>query len=67
VNLKTPMLAVIGALQDQWGPLPEDVLAKRLAYAPRVERVTIEGSGHFLQMEQPKPVAEVILDFLEAA
>ncbi|MBW2723967.1 MAG: alpha/beta hydrolase [Deltaproteobacteria bacterium] len=67
VNLEATMLAVVGSLQDQWGPLPEDVLARRLAYVPRVERVTIEGSGHFLHMEQPKAVAEVILDFLEAA
>jgi pimeloyl-ACP methyl ester carboxylesterase len=29
-----------------------------------VERVTIEGAGHFVHMERPAEVADAILDFL---
>lgn len=67
VNLKATMLAVTGTVQDLWGPLPEEVLNDRLSYVPRVERVTIEGAGHFIHMEQPAATAECILDFFEAA
>jgi len=67
VNLETTMLAVVGGVEDHWGPLPEDVLGPRLSYVPRLERATIEGAGHFIHMEQPEAVGELILDFLEAA
>lgn len=67
VNLETTMLAVTGSVDDQWGPLPENILAPRLEYVPRLERASIEGSGHFLHMEQPAAVGELILDFLERA
>jgi len=63
-RLKATMLAVIGSVQDQWGPLPGDILAERLSHVPRLERATIEGSGHFLQMEEPVQVGRLILDFL---
>ncbi len=66
-HLVLPMLAVIGSLPDHWGPLPEDLLAERLSYVPRLERATIEGSGHFIHMEQPVALASVILDFLGAS
>ncbi|MFT5695667.1 MAG: pimeloyl-ACP methyl ester carboxylesterase [Myxococcota bacterium] len=66
-NLKVPMLAVIGSVQDHWGPLPKEMLDGRLAHVPQLERVTIEGAGHFIHMERPVATAEVILDFLEAA
>jgi pimeloyl-ACP methyl ester carboxylesterase len=64
INIPVTMLAVIGSVEDHWGPLPEDILTERLAYVPRLERATIEGSGHFIQMERPVELARVILDFL---
>ena len=64
VNLQAPMLAVIGGVDDHWGPLPEETLGPRLAHVPRLERATIEGSGHFIHMEKPAEVSALILDFL---
>ena len=63
-TLEPTMLAVIGSVEDQWGPLPDDVLTKRLSYVPRFTRATIEGSGHFLHMEEPIQLGRLILDFL---
>ena len=63
-RLQAPMLAVIGSMPDTWGPLPEEMLSQRLAYVARLERATVEGSGHFAQMEQPAQTAGLILDFL---
>ena len=58
VNLEPTMLALIGGIEDQWGPLPEDVLASRLAHVPRLERATVEGSGSFHPhgRDRPKPL-----------
>lgn len=67
VNLKASMLAVVGDVEDLWGPLPEALLADRLSHVPRLERATISGAGHFIHMEKPAAAAEVILDFFEAA
>jgi pimeloyl-ACP methyl ester carboxylesterase len=64
VNLETTMLAIIGGVEDHWGPLPEEMLATRLAHVPRLERATVEGSGHFIHMEKPAEVGATILDFL---
>jgi pimeloyl-ACP methyl ester carboxylesterase len=63
--LRAPVLAVIGSEPDSWGPLPEDLLAKRLAHVPDLERATVEGAGHFIHMQQPAATAELILGFLE--
>jgi pimeloyl-ACP methyl ester carboxylesterase len=63
-TLRAPMLAMVGSVPDAWGPLPEPVLRERLAYVPHVERVTIEGAGHFVHMERPAEAADAILDFL---
>jgi len=63
--LHAPMLAVIGSEQDTWGPLPESVLAPRLANVARLERATVAGAGHFVHMEQPRATAELLLAWLE--
>jgi len=62
--LRAPMLAVIGSEPDTWGPLPEHVLAERLAHVKQLERCTIQGAGHFVHIERPRQTASAILDFL---
>jgi pimeloyl-ACP methyl ester carboxylesterase len=62
--LRAPMLALVGSEDDLWGPLPEDLLAERLAYVPDVTRAVVPDSGHFPHMEQPARTARLILDFL---
>jgi pimeloyl-ACP methyl ester carboxylesterase len=66
-NLETTMLALTGSIEDNWGPLPDAMLLPRLAHVPRLEHRVVEGSGHFLQMEQPALVGRLILDFLGSA
>jgi pimeloyl-ACP methyl ester carboxylesterase len=63
-HLRAPMLAVIGSIEDTWGPIPEETLAGRLSYVPDVTRATVDGSGHFIHMERPAQVASLVLDFL---
>jgi pimeloyl-ACP methyl ester carboxylesterase len=64
VTLKVPMLAIMGSEEDTWGPLPEEIVAARLATVPNLTRVTIEGAGHFVHMERPAETARAILDYL---
>lgn len=65
IHLRSPLLAVIGEIQDVWGPIPEEPLAARLANVPKLERATVEGAGHFIHMEQPAQSARLVLDFLD--
>ena len=64
-HVKVPVLAVVGAEHDTWGPLPEPLLSDRLANFPDYERAVVPDSGHFMTIEQPRYVAGLILDFLE--
>ncbi len=64
-RLRAPLLAITGSEPDSWGPLPEDVLAARLAHVKDVERATVSGAGHFVHMERPNETAELLLGFLE--
>lgn len=63
--LRSPLLAVIGSEQDTWGPLPEAILAERLAVVPKLQRGVVQDAGHFMHIEQPERTAALILDFLE--
>ncbi len=65
-RLRMPMLAITGSEKDTWGPLPEQILAERLGHAPQVERVTVQGAGHFVHIERPVETADAILAFLDA-
>jgi pimeloyl-ACP methyl ester carboxylesterase len=63
--LRVPMLAIVGSEPDTWGPLPEPLLAERLAWVPELERATVEGAGHFVHVEKPAETARILLDWLE--
>lgn len=63
--LRVPMLAIIGGEQDTWGPLEPELLAHRLSHVPELRRETVADAGHFVHIEQPAAVAELVLDFLE--
>jgi pimeloyl-ACP methyl ester carboxylesterase len=61
--LGMPMLAVLGLEVEEmgWGTLPEDVVA----YLPSGARFeTLDGVGHFVHVEAPQVVADLVLDFL---
>jgi pimeloyl-ACP methyl ester carboxylesterase len=62
--LAAPLLAINGTERDTWGPLPEAILAERLANIRHLERVRIAGAGHFVHMERPRDTAQAILAFL---
>ena len=59
-----PMLAITGSEPDTWGPLPEGVLAARLAGVRDLERATVAGAGHFVHIERPAETAALITEFL---
>jgi pimeloyl-ACP methyl ester carboxylesterase len=65
-RLAIPLLAISGSEADTWGPLPEALLAERLAHVPHLERRTVSGVGHFAHMERPRETAALILDFLRS-
>lgn len=64
-QLRVPLLAVIGSVEDTWGPLPEEVLAERLRHVETLERATVQGAGHFIHMEKPAATAALVRSFLE--
>jgi len=65
-RLTAPLLAIVGSEQDTWGPMPEKIVAPRLAGVRRLTRRTIAGAGHFVHIERPRETADAILDYLEA-
>jgi pimeloyl-ACP methyl ester carboxylesterase len=65
-TLRVPMLAIIGSEHDTWGPLPERILAERLAGVRHLERCTIPGAGHFVHIERPAETAHAVLAFLRS-
>jgi pimeloyl-ACP methyl ester carboxylesterase len=62
-DIGVPVLAVLGSEPDPmaWGTLPEDVLS-HLPPGGRFE--PIDGAGHFVHIEQPRRVADLVLEFL---
>jgi pimeloyl-ACP methyl ester carboxylesterase len=60
-----PFLVVLGLEKEAmgWGTRPSDVAR----YLPRGGRFeALEGVGHFVHIEQPRLVADLVLDFLGA-
>jgi pimeloyl-ACP methyl ester carboxylesterase len=62
-DIGVPVLAVLGLELETmgWGTRPEDV-DPYLPAAGRLE--TLEGVGHFVHIEQPEQVADLVLEFL---
>jgi len=62
-GIAAPVLAVLGAEPELmgWGTQPEDVLP--ILPAGAVFRA-LDGVGHFVHIEQPRLVADMVLDFL---
>lgn len=62
-GIGVPVLGVLGLEIEMmgWGTLPEDVLPN-LPPGGRFE--PLEGVGHFVHIEQPRLVADIVLDFL---
>ncbi len=58
-----PVLGILGLEVEVmgWGTLPEDVVPNLPAGA---RFVPLEGVGHFVHIEQPELVAELVLEFL---
>lgn len=62
-GLGMPFLGVLGLEIEPmgWGTAPDDV---RPYLPPGASFVTLEGTGHFVHIERPAEVAELIVDFL---
>ena len=62
-DIGAPVLAVLGTEPDPlgWGTPPADVIS-HLPPGGRLE--VLDGVGHFLHIEQPRAVAELVLDFV---
>jgi pimeloyl-ACP methyl ester carboxylesterase len=63
-GLGMPVLAMLGMEVEVmgWGTQPEDV---ERDLPPGGRLVALDGAGHFVHIEQPQRVAELVLDFLE--
>jgi pimeloyl-ACP methyl ester carboxylesterase len=62
-GIGAPFLGVLGMEREVmgWGTRPEDVIP----YLPPVSTfVPLDGVGHFVHIEQPRAVADLILEFL---
>ncbi len=62
-GLAVPFLGVLGLEAEMmgWGTKPSDVER----YLPRGARFeALEGVGHFVHIEQPRLIADIVLDFL---
>ena len=62
-GLAMPVLGVLGMISETmgWGTQPEDV---QYYLPPGGVLVPMEDSGHFVHIEQPRKVADLVLDFL---
>lgn len=65
-SLKRPMLALIAAEQDTWGPLAPELIEQRCSFVSEIELAKVPNTGHFPHMEQPGPTARLLLDYLQA-
>ena len=61
-GLSVPLLGIIGTEQEEmgWGASPESLRA-HLPAGARLE--VIEGTGHFVHIEEPQRVADLVLEF----
>ncbi len=64
-DLGMPVLAILGTEPDPlgWGTTPDDVLSH---LPPQGRFELVEGAGHFVHIEQPRAVADLVLDHIGA-
>jgi pimeloyl-ACP methyl ester carboxylesterase len=60
--IRRPVLSVIGA---ETQPLWVEIAAFLRSSIPQVEELTVDGVGHLLQIQRPKPVARGMAEFLK--
>jgi pimeloyl-ACP methyl ester carboxylesterase len=63
-RLRMPLLAVTGTEPDAWR-LPDAIVEERLTNVPDVRWERVAGAGHFVHMERPRELADLLLGFLE--
>jgi len=63
-GIGVPVLGVLGLELEMmgWGTQPEDVYPN---LPPGAEFHPLEGVGHFVHIEQPRRIADLVLDFLD--
>lgn len=63
-GISVPVLGVLGLELERmgWGTVPADVYPN---LPPGARFVPLEGVGHFVHVEQPRLVADLVLEFLE--
>jgi pimeloyl-ACP methyl ester carboxylesterase len=62
-GLAMPVLGVLGLVPEAmgWGTKPEDV---ERWMPPGADLVALDGVGHFVHIEQPRRIADLVLEFL---
>jgi pimeloyl-ACP methyl ester carboxylesterase len=62
-GIGVPFLGVLGLELEQmgWGTAPEDVTPY---LPPGAEFVALDGVGHFVHIEQPRVIADLVIEFL---
>lgn len=66
-RIRCPVFALTGREPDQWGGLPADVRARRLAALVDARHVEVAGAGHYVHVEQPDVVVDHAVSFFAEA
>ena len=62
--VRAPVLALTGAEHDAWSELSPDDIVERISFLPHVRHQVVEDAGHYLHIEQPDAVLEMVAAFL---
>lgn len=62
-EIRCPVLVLTGNEPDQWGDLPADIRARRLAVLRRGHHVVVPGAGHYVHIEQPDATLDLVKAF----
>jgi pimeloyl-ACP methyl ester carboxylesterase len=64
-HISQPTLAVLGRQSNALWPRFGETQRLLLAWLPRAEGFVLPGSTHFLQLEQPRELADALADFID--
>ena len=66
LDIDVPFLVILGTETEPmgWGTTPEEIVGN---LPPHARTVALDGVGHFVHIERPKEVADLVLAHLEAA